>query len=87
MPQTSYTGELFKSLTAEALQQIRDDVRQRLGPRLAYDCYNTILVGDRVQCRKGYDLLTTTRDGTVSLLQCLKGSRPHACQKCKDYDV
>ncbi len=84
MPRAKPKDRLFEEPIATILDDQREKARGR-GRRLVYDCWNNqVIPGDRVSCRRGHGL-GQAKDGTISLLEVLKGLAPSACQKCEDY--
>lgn len=77
------TDRLFAEPLATALVDQRRKARQK-GRRLVYDCRNNEVQGDRVRCRNGR-IIGSADNGTISLVQVLKGIAPPVCRKCKDY--
>jgi len=77
------TDRLFTEPTATMLADKRKKARQK-GRRLVYDCRNNEVQDDRVRCRKGL-MVGPADDGTMSLIQVLKGIAPPVCRECEDY--
>ena len=67
------------------LQLTEMRVEARIQGRITYDCINAIVKGDKVICKKGYDLGDRIKHD-LDLLQVLKGKTASACKKCVDYD-
>jgi hypothetical protein len=56
--------------------------------RSLYECSNARLKGERIRCRKGYQLLARTQDGGIDVRRLADG-RPltySICQICPDFD-
>ena len=56
--------------------------------RTLYECSHARVIGDRIRCRKGYQLLKRTEDGGIDVRRLTRG-QPLAysiCQKCPDFD-
>jgi len=78
------TDRLFTEPLATILADKRRRARQK-GCRLLYDCrYNEVIADGRVSCRRGH-ILGRANDGTLSLVEVLKGITPAVCKKCGDY--
>jgi len=67
-----------------AVEELRDSRRKRLG-KIAFDCFNLKVRGNRTYCAKGHHL-GQSKDGTLSLLPTLKGVTPSICKLCRDFD-
>lgn len=67
-----------------AFEELRASRRKTLG-RIAFDCFNLKVEGDRVHCAKGH-FLGWSEDGTFDLTSVLKGVTPRVCKKCQDFD-
>ena len=67
------------------LQKDRAEARTSKG-RIAYDCFNAVLNGDRVGCLTGRPLWPTTKDRCANLFFIERGGLPSACVKCPEYD-
>ena len=58
----------------------RNLTRRRTG-RVAFDCFNLKVKGDRVYCAKGH-----MGEQTYDLWKILEGYTPRVCEKCEDFD-
>lgn len=72
---------LFQDPKASELEQLREKARIN-SHLITYDCYNAIVDGERVKCKKGYLLA----GGTMPLLTVLRGRTASVCHTCKDFD-
>ena len=85
MTRTVTTDEkLFTEPFATTLEDKRERARGE-GRRLVYDCTNNAVYGDRVYCTKEC-AIGKAEDGSLSLVQVLKGIGPAICQECRDYE-
>jgi hypothetical protein len=83
MAKDNRSSDLFSPMNARNLDKKRQDARS--SRRIPYDCFNAIVKGDRVVCKRGYGI-GRSKDGSMLLVTVLAGRSAKICQMCPDYD-
>lgn len=70
----------------EALDKLENqrNIRRFNSGRLTFDCLSAVVKGDRVSCSRG-KRLGSSRDGSLSLIQVLRGITSGTCRNCEDF--
>jgi len=74
----------FEEPVATDLEYSREGKRER--HRIVYDCFNALVIGDRVECC-ALEKLGRAKDSRVTLLSVLRGQAASTCQKCEVYET
>ena len=58
-----------------------------MNKRSLYQCFQAKVLGDRIRCDKGHSLARTKGDGTIDIVQLMRGGPLEltVCQECPDF--
>ena len=78
----------FQEPSAGQLDALREEARKKQkNHRVTFDCFNSIVVGARVQCRQGKVLNSKCKeDSGMPLASVLRGRTAKICQDCSNYN-
>lgn len=79
-------SKLFEEPGATYLEERRAEARTK--GRVLYDCFNAVVIDNRVFCRREHIFLSSGKgkDGSLSLLSVLRGRTSRVCRNCPDFD-